>query len=109
MWISSRRDSAETRAALAVAGMAAIPVPTKNHAEAEVRLTLKDRTGDVIWQESCLGEIDARKYLTATAREDQQLVNEHLTKAVKRANACLLGQLRQFLMERAQSTAAETQ
>ena len=84
---------------LAVIGMVTIPLPTTNHAEAEVRLTLKDRRGDILWQKSCLGEYQARKYLTATAREDQQLVNEHLTKAVKRANACLLGQLRQYLLE----------
>ena len=92
-------------AALAVIGMLAIPVPTNNHAEADVRLTLKTRGGEILWQKSCLGEYDARKYLTATAREDQQLVNEHLTKAVKRANACLLGQLRQFLLERGAAAA----
>ncbi len=95
-------DRAKKGAFLAALGMAAIPVPTNNHAEAEVRLTLKDRTGNIVWQESCLGEFEERKYLTATAREDQQLVNEHLTKAVKRANACLLGQLRQFLVEQGQ-------
>lgn len=89
--------------ALAAITMVAVPVPTNNHAEAEVRLTLKDRTGNILWQKSCLGEVDEKKYLTATAREDQQLVNEHLTKAVKRANACLLGQMRQFLLENAGS------
>jgi len=87
---------------LALVSMAAIPVPTENHAEAEVRLTLKDRSGDILWQKSCLGEVDTRKYLSVTAREDQKLVNEHLTKAVKRANACLLGQLRQYLLTNAQ-------
>ena len=86
---------------LAAITMVAVPVPTNNHAEAEVRLTLKDRTGNILWQKSCLGEVDEKKYLTATAREDQQLVNEHLTKAVKRANACLLGQMRQYLLENA--------
>jgi hypothetical protein len=88
-------------AALAAVGILAIPVPTKNHAECEVRLTLEDAHGDVVWQKSCLGEYEAEKFLTATAREDQQLVNEHLTRAVKRANACLLGQLRQHLLETA--------
>lgn len=94
-------DRAKLAGVLAAVGIAAIPVPTRNEAEAEVRLTLKDRSGDILWQASCLGEFSARKYLTATAREDQQLVNEHLTKAVKRANACLLGQLRNYLMEKA--------
>ncbi len=88
-------------AVLAVITAVAVPVPTNNYAEAEVRLTLKDRTGNILWQKSCLGEIEERIYLTATAREDQQLVNEHLTKAVKRANACLLGQMRQYLLENA--------
>ncbi len=88
-------------AVLAAIMMVAVPVPTDNHAEAEVQLTLKDRTGNILWQKSCLGEVDEKKYLTATAREDQQLVNEHLTKAVKRANACLLGQMRQYLLENA--------
>lgn len=85
--------------ALAVVGMMAIPVSTSNKAEAEVRLTLKDPTGDVVWQASCLGEVQASKSITPTARQDQELVNEHLTRAVKRANACLMGQLRQFLVE----------
>jgi hypothetical protein len=85
--------------ALAVVGMMAIPVSTSNTAEAEVRLTLKDPTGDVVWQASCLGEVQASKSITPTARQDQELVNEHLTRAVKRANACLMGQLRQFLVE----------
>ncbi len=95
-------DRAKLGAVLAAIAMVAIPVPTNNRAEAEIRLTLRDRSGDILWQKSCFGEYEAKKYLTATAREDQQLVNEHLTKAVKRANACLLGQLRQFLLERAQ-------
>ena len=38
---------------------------------------------------------------------DQELVNEHLTKAVKRANACLLGQLRQEFLSQAGSSPQE--
>jgi asparagine synthetase B (glutamine-hydrolysing) len=93
-------------AVLAAVGMLVLPVPTDNTAEAEVRLTLKDRSGDILWQKSCLGSVEGRKYLTATAREDQQLVNEQLTKAVKRANACLLGQMRQYLLENAAPAAS---
>ena len=84
---------------LGVISMLAIPVPTKNYAEAEVRLTMKDRTGNVLWQKSCLGEVESKKYMTPTSRQDQELVNEFLTKAVKRANACLLGQLRQEFID----------
>jgi hypothetical protein len=84
---------------LGAVAILAIPVPTANRAEAEVRMTLKDTSGNILWQKSCLGEYEAKKYLTPTARQDQQLVNEHLTKAVKRSNACLLGQLRQELLQ----------
>lgn len=94
-------DRAKLAAALAVVGVLAIPVPTTNRAEAEVRLTLENAHGDVIWQRACLGEYEASKFITGTARQDQELVDEFLTKAVKRANACLLGQLRQFLMDEA--------
>jgi len=93
--------------ALGAITMLAIPVPTNNHAEADVRLTLKDRTGNVVWQKSCLGEVDDKKYMSNTARQDQQLVDELLTKAVKRANACLLGQLRQYLLDEGQPAPAE--
>jgi hypothetical protein len=93
--------------ALAAVAILAIPVPTQNHAEAEVRMTLKDRTGNVVWRKSCLGEFEAKKYITATSRQDQQLINEHLTKAVKRANACLLGQLRQEFIEQGSASSPD--
>jgi hypothetical protein len=89
---------------LGIISMVAIPVPTKNHAEAEVRMTMKDRTGNVVWEKTCLGELDSKKYITPTSRQDQELVNEYLTKAVKKANACLLGQLRQEFMDRTEAS-----
>ena len=92
---------------LGVISMLAVPVPTKNHAEAEVRISLKDRTGNVIWQKTCLGELDTKKYITPTSRQDQELVNEHLTKAVKKANACLLGQLRQEFIDRSEASGGD--
>jgi len=96
---SDGSNQAKLATALAIVGMLAIPVPTNNRAEAEVRMTLRDDHGDVVWQQSCLGEFEEKSSMTPTAREDQKLVNEHLTKAVKRANACLLGQLRNHLLE----------
>ena len=92
-------DRAKLGIALGAVAVVAVPMPSKNRAEAEVRLTLKDRTGDILWQKSCLGEFEKKVYASATSRQDQRFVDEHLTKAVKRANACLLGQLRQFLLE----------
>lgn len=99
-------NSLKTGIAGAVAGMMAIPVPTNNHAEAEVRLTLRDREGDIVWQKSCFGEINERSYVTPTARPDQEMVSRNLTRAVKRADACLFGQLRQVLAERAKPAPA---
>jgi len=104
---SGGSHQAKMAVALAAVAILAIPVPTHNTAEAEIRMTLKDRSGNVLWQKSCLGEIEAKKYVTATARQDQELVNEHLTKAVKRANACLLGQLRQEFINQAGGTTSE--
>lgn len=95
-------DRAKLGAALAVVGVVAIPMPSHNRAEADIRLTLKDRTGDIMWQKACLGEYEDRVYAAATSRQDQRYVTEHLTRAVKRANACLLGQMRQFLLESAE-------
>jgi hypothetical protein len=104
---SDSSDRAKLSVALAAVAILAIPVPTKNLAEAEVRMTLKDRSGNVLWQKSCLGEIEAKKYITSTARQDQELVNEYLTKAVKRANGCLLGQLRQEIIGQGSAESAE--
>jgi len=96
-------DDASQRTKMAIvfgaAAIAAIPLPTQNRAEAEVRMTLKDRSGNLVWQKSCLGEFSEKVYLSTTARQDQQLVDKTLTKAVKRCNACLIGQLRQALLE----------
>lgn len=94
--------------AMALGAMMAIPVPTSHRAEAEVRLTLRDRRGEIVWQKSCLGEVTDRTYITPTARQDQDLVNRNLTRAVKRANACLVGQLRQVLADRAEAAAADS-
>lgn len=97
---------AKLGAATALAGMMAIPVPTSHRAEAEVRLTLRDRDGQIVWQRACLGEVTDRSHITPTARPDQDLVTRNLTRATKRANACLFGQLRQFLQEQADAAAA---
>ena len=84
---------------MSILAMAAIPMPTHNHAEAEVRMTLRDQAGQTVWQATCYGEYDGRKFMSPTARQDQEIVDKYLTRAVKRANACLLGQLRQAMLE----------
>ena len=85
-------------AALGVVGLLAIPTPTPHRAEAEVRMTLYDAKGEVVWERSCMGEVDNKTWVAATSRHDQKLVDNYLTTAVKRCNACLLGQLRQALL-----------
>ncbi|MCP4293073.1 MAG: hypothetical protein GY780_14700 [bacterium] len=92
-------DRISTGIALSVVAILAIPMPAKSSAEAEIRLTLKSRQGDLLWMETCKGEAEDRVYAGATARQDQEYVDEFLTKAIKRCNACLLGQMRQKLLE----------
>jgi len=92
-------DKAKLAVTLGLISILAIPMPSHNYAEAEVRLTLKARDGSTIWQRTCLGQYDDKVWAGVTARQDQQMVDDHLTVAVKRANACLLGQLRQTLLE----------
>ncbi len=94
---SSERVS--TGIALGLLAVLAIPMPSHAGAEAQVQLTLKNNQGDVLWQETCLGEYDGRVFATATARQDQEYVDRFLTSAVKRCNACLLGQMRQKLIQ----------
>lgn len=94
-------DRAKLGTVLGLAAVLAVPMPSYNRAEAEVRITLKDPTGNIVWQKSCLGEYARKVYAAATSRQDQRYVRAHLTKAVKRANGCLLGQMRQFLLENA--------
>lgn len=81
--------------ALAAVSLLAVPTSAAHRAEAEVRMILRDRNGEVVWRKACLGEVEENVHVTATARPDQKMVDRFLTKAVKRANACLLGQLRQ--------------
>lgn len=88
-----------TGIALSLLAVVAIPMPSHTEAEVEARLTLKNSQGDLLWQKSCLGSYEDRVYATATARQDQQYVDEFLTVAVKRCNACLVGQMRHALIE----------
>jgi hypothetical protein len=90
-------DRIRTGVVAGLALMIAIPMPTSHRAECEVRLTLRDRAGEVVWQQTCLGEIAGHIYVPATSRDEKKQAEKALPRAVKRCNACLLGQLRQFL------------
>jgi len=75
----------------------AMPMPLDQSAEVVVSLTMRDRDGSVVWERTCLGEIYDRVAEPVTSRRDKLYSERYLPQAVKRANACLLGQLRQFL------------
>jgi len=82
-----------------VLGIGAIPVPTRLRAVCQVELRVYDQGRELFWQRECLGEITRQVWDGMTSRKDQEWVDEYLTVAVKRCNACLLGQLRQALVE----------
>ncbi|MFO7652622.1 MAG: hypothetical protein R6X25_02260 [Candidatus Krumholzibacteriia bacterium] len=85
-------------AVLGFGAVAAVPTPTKHRAACEVRMILRNAAGETIWSRACLGEVSDGIWITATSRDVQDLVDKYLTVAVKRCNACLLGQLRQALL-----------
>ena len=69
----------------------------KRHGGGIVFLILRDGTGEVVWREVCIGDIEDDRAVPAPARPDKDLAERYLPQAVKRCNACLLGQLRQYL------------
>jgi len=83
----------------AVVGALAIPVPTRIRAVTQVKLRVYDQDQELFFERTCLGEVTRDVWEGLTSRKDQQWVDEYLTVAVKRCNACLLGQLRQALVE----------
>jgi hypothetical protein len=83
---------------LTVITYGAIPLPTKQRAEVVVRLVLRDLDGHVVWEQTCLGEVEDKVGEAATSRREKMYAERYLPQAVKRANACLLGQMRQFLL-----------
>ncbi len=84
---------------LSVAALGALPVPLQVRAEAEVELVLRDRGGKELWRQDCIGEINDSVAEPAVSRRDAHFAQRLLPQAVKRCNACLLGQLRQWLTE----------
>ena len=97
VWGSDTSGRLKRGAVLSVVALGLIPVPLDVRAEAEVELILRDAGGDVVWREVCIGDIEDNRAIPATARPDRQLAERYMPQAVKRCNACLLGQLRQFL------------
>ncbi len=84
-------------AVFGVVAYGAMPMPADQHAEVIVTLTMRDLTGEVVWEKTCVGEVADRVGEPIASRRDKVYAERYLPQAVKRANACLLGQLRQFL------------
>ncbi len=77
-----------------------IPLPTPTEGVVELRMELADRlTGEVAWQTVCKGVEKAKVSMSISARKDKKLAERFLPLALKRANACAVGQLYQFLAQ----------
>ncbi len=100
MWGDDMSGRLKRGAVLGAVALGVVPVPLRVKAEAEVELILRDRGGDVVWREVCIHLIEDNKAVPAVSRPDKPLAEKYLPQAVKRCNACLLGQLRQFLFSR---------
>jgi len=77
-----------------------IPLPTRTEGLVEMRLELRDQdTGELVWSTNCTGSEVDKVSLSISAREDKKLAERFLPAALKRANACAVGQLYQYLQE----------
>jgi hypothetical protein len=77
-----------------------IPAPANTRAQVELRLSLREQsTGSEVWSTTCEGVYEKSLRLSLSAREDQKIAEEFLPLALKRANACAVGQLYAFLQE----------
>jgi len=101
LWGDDTSSRIKRGAVLGVVALGVIPLPMNVRAEAEVELILRDEAGEVVWREVCIGDIEDGRSVPLTSRPDKQLAERYLPQAVKRCNACLLGQLRQFLYAQA--------
>jgi hypothetical protein len=77
-----------------------IPAPADAKATVEVRLELRDRiTDEVVWSTTCNGDYAKTIRLSLSAREDKRIAEEFMPKALKKANACAVGQLFAFFQD----------
>lgn len=86
-------------AVFGVLAYGALPVQAKVRAEVIVNLKLRDPAGTIVWERTCTGETVDSVAEPAASRRDRHYAEGLLPLALKRANACLLGQLRQFLQD----------
>jgi len=74
------------------------PAPADLRGHVRIEFDLVDQnSGDVVWNTTCEGEFARSMAISMASRDDQRLVEDFLPKALKRANACAVGQLYAFL------------
>jgi hypothetical protein len=75
-----------------------LPAPAPTEAHVSLRLELYDRDAqDVVWTTECDGVYKKSLRLALSARKDKEIAEDFLPRALKRANACAVGQLYAFL------------
>jgi hypothetical protein len=75
-----------------------LPGPARTTGQVQVKLELRDRdTNELLWETICLGEYSKTIRLAISARDNAQIAEDFLPKALKRANACAVGQLYAYL------------
>jgi hypothetical protein len=76
------------------------PAPADVRGIARIEFDLVDtRSGEVVWNTTCEGEFARSMAISMASRDDQKLVEDFLPKALKRANACAVGQLYAYLQD----------
>ena len=76
------------------------PAPADLRGIVRIELDLiEQETGQVVWTTTCEGEFKRSMAISFASRDDQRLVEDFLPKALKRANACAVGQLYAFLQD----------
>ena len=74
------------------------PADLRGHVRLEVDL-VEPGSGEVVWSTTCEGEFKRSMAISMASRDDQRLVEDFLPKALKRANACAVGQLYAYLQD----------
>jgi len=75
-----------------------IPLPTPTEGVVELKMELRDHaTGESVWSTVCTGVEKDKVSMSISARDDKKLAERFLPLALKRANACAVGQLYQYL------------
>lgn len=85
------------------------PAPADLRGFVRLELDLVDQaSGEVVWTTSCEGEFTRSMAISMASRDDQKLVEDFLPKALKRANACAVGQLYAYLQDFPQEAAGDS-